>query len=157
MTVDKSRVVEEKKTERKQKKPDKGKLIKGMTRKLLSGILANPVFEKGLQNIMKGYSGIYALYRGKRLYYIGLTTNLHGRIKWHLKDRHARKWDGFVIFRIKRVDYLKDIETLITRLVDPPGNKIRGNVPRDADLNRVLREILSEYERGAKAIKIVLR
>jgi hypothetical protein len=42
----------------------------------------------------------------------------------------------FIIFRIQRVRYLKDIEALIHHLVDTPGNKIKGKVPRDADLNR---------------------
>ena len=62
-------------------------------------------------------------------------------------DSHAGKWDHFVIFRIHRVRYLKDIETLVLNLVEPPGNKHRGKVPRDADLNRVLRTTLSEYRR----------
>jgi len=39
----------------------KGSLIKGMSKKLPSDILENPVFRKRLKEIMKGYSGIYAL------------------------------------------------------------------------------------------------
>ena len=62
-----------------------------MSKRLPSEILDNPVFKKGLKEIMKGYSGIYALYRKERLYYVGLTTNLLGRINQHLKDRHAGK------------------------------------------------------------------
>lgn len=127
-----------KKNIQRKKKTTKGALIKGMTKKLPSEILNNPVFRKRLKEIMKGYAGIYALYKKNKIYYVGLTTNLFGRINWHLKDRHAGKWDHFVIFRIKRVDYLKDIETLITHLIDIPGNKVRGKVPRDADINRIL-------------------
>ena len=95
---------------------------------------------------MRRYAGIYALYRRDRLYYIGLMKNLLGRIRWHLRDRHSGKSDGFIIFRIQRVRYLKDIETLIHHLVDTPGNTIKGKVPRDADLNRILREVLREHE-----------
>src|SRR5438874_12527271 len=79
----------------------KGALIKGMTKRLPSEILANPLFQVGLRSVMRGYAGIYALYRGARLYYVGLTKNLFGRVRWHLRDRHRAKWDSFVIFRIK--------------------------------------------------------
>jgi len=106
---------------------------------------------------MKGYSGIYALYRKDRLYYVGLTTNLLGRINWHLKDRHAGKWDSFVIFRIKRVDYLRDIETLITHLIKVPGNRVKGKVPRDADINRILKVIVREHRSEMKPIEKALR
>ena len=135
----------------------KGALIKGMSRRLPSEILESPLFARRLQETMRQYAGIYALYRKNRLYYIGLTRNLLGRIKWHLRDRHARRWDSFIIFRIQKVRYLKDIETLIHHLVDTPGNRARGRVPRDADLNDMLREVLREHERAIKGIKRALR
>ncbi len=141
--MDKKKREPEKNTVKKKttcKKTTKGALIKGMSKRLPSEILDNPVFKKRLKEIMKGYSGIYALYRMNRLYYVGLTTNLLGRINWHLRDRHVGKWDHFVIFRIKRVDYLKDIETLITHLIELPGNRVKGKVPRDADISRILRD-----------------
>jgi len=128
-----------------------------MSKRLPSEILDNPVFKKRLKEIMKGYSGIYALYRKKRLYYVGLTTNLLGRINWHLRDRHAGKWDSFVIFRIKRVAYLRDIETLITRLIKVPGNRVEGKVPRDADINRVLKVILRQHKSEMKGIERALK
>jgi len=139
------------------KKTTKGALIKGMSKKLPYSILGNPVFKKRLKEIMKGYSGIYALYRKDRLYYVGLTTDLFGRINWHLKDRHAGKWDSFVIFRIKRVDYLRDIETLITHLVKVPGARVKGKVPRDADINRILKEIFRDHSKEMKEIERALR
>jgi hypothetical protein len=128
-----------------------------MSKRLPAEILKDSAFEDGLARIMKGYSGIYALYRGKKLYYVGLTKNLRGRLNSHLKDTHAGKWDGFIIFRIRRVQYLKDIETLLTRIVDPPGNSSKGNVPRDADLNRVLRAIRRDRERSLRRIKKALK
>jgi hypothetical protein len=97
------------------------------------------------------------LYRREKLYYVGLTTNLHGRIRWHLKDRHKGKWDKFIIFRIQKVAYLKDIETLIHHIVDLPGNKVKGKVPKDADLNRILREVLHDHEKAIKGIKTALK
>jgi hypothetical protein len=83
-----------------QRTSTRGRLIKGMSRRLPSEILESPLFEKRLREMMRKYAGIYALYRGKRLYYVGVTKNLHGRIRHHTKDRHAGKWDQFIIFRI---------------------------------------------------------
>ena len=138
------------------KKSYKGALIKGMTKELPSEILADPIFRDKLQEIMRGHAGIYSLYKAEKLYYVGLTTNLHGRISWHLKDKHAGKWDHFKIFRIQRVNYLKDIETLVQHITQPKGNKAKGKVPKDHDLNEVLRVLLREYEKRIKPIKKAL-
>jgi len=142
----------------KKKKGTKGALIKGMSGRLPVKILNNVAFTRGLQEIMRGYAGIYALYRKNRLYYVGLTTkSLLGRIKHHRHDKHAGKWDHFIIFRIQKVRYLKDIETLIHHLSDPQGNKVKGKVPRDANLNRILQKILSEHEHDTRDIKKALK
>jgi hypothetical protein len=135
----------------------KGALIKGMSRRLSAELLDDPLFRKSLQDIMRGNAGIYALYRGEHLYYAGLTRNLLGRIKLHQRDRHANRWDHFVIFRIHRVRFLKDVETLILNLVKPPGNRHIGHVPRDADLNRVLKETLREYRRRIRGYQRSIR
>lgn len=65
--------------------------------------------------------------------------------------------DSFVIFRIKRVNYLKDIETLLMQLISTPGNRVKGKVPRDADINRVLRLILREESAEIRKIAKALR
>ncbi|MBI1904336.1 MAG: GIY-YIG nuclease family protein [Planctomycetia bacterium] len=135
----------------------KGALIKGMSRRLPAEILENRVFTDRLQEIMRGFAGIYALYRHDELYYVGLTRNLLGRIRWHLRDRHKNKWDHFIIFKIQKVRYLKDVETLIHHLVEARGNRVKGKIPRDGDLNRVLREVLREHERAIRGIKHALR
>ena len=127
-----------------------------MSRRLPSEILESLLFRQRLREIMRGYAGIYALYRGKQLYYVGLTTNLLGRLKRHLKDRHKGKWSDFIIFRIHRVRYLKDIETLIHNLMRLKGNRVQGRVPKDADLNRALREVLHEHELTIRGIKRTL-
>lgn len=139
------------------KRSTKGALIKGMSRNLPSDILTDPIFKKKLGELLKGYAGIYALYKGERLYYVGLARNLHGRVKWHLKDRHAGKWDHFKIFRIQRVRFLKDIETLIHHIAETKGNRVKGQVPKDANLNRALWEVLREYEQRIRPLKKALR
>jgi len=145
------------KVKKKKSRSTKGALIKGMSRRLPSEILESDIFAEKLRQMMRRYAGIYVLYKRNRLYYIGLTKDLLGRIRWHLKDRHAGKWDQFTIFRIQRVRYLKDIETLIHHLIETPGNRVRGRVPKDADLNRILREVLITHEKAIKGIKKALR
>jgi len=41
-------------------------------------------------------SGIYALYKGKKLYYFGLAKNFLRRIKFHMKGYHKNHWDKLV-------------------------------------------------------------
>jgi hypothetical protein len=128
-----------------------------MSGRLPSDTLANPLFRKRLREIMHKYAGIYALYKGKRLYYTGLTRDLFGRIDRHLGDRHASRWDHFIIFRIQKIPYLKDIETLLHHLIDTRGNRSKGKVPRDADINWILRDLVRGYERELKDLKKALR
>ena len=90
---------------------------------------------------MRGYSGVYALYKRDRLYYIGLANNLYWRLLGHTKNRHKGKWDRFAIFRVGRVRYLKDMETLLLNVAKPPGNAVGGRLQRDADLTRIVKRI----------------
>lgn len=138
-------------------KGTKGKLLKGMSRKLPISIFEHAAFKRGLRDIMKGYSGIYALYDGNKLYRVGLTSDLLSRVKTYFKPPHKGKWDRFAIFRIGKAAYLKDIETVILGITDPPGNKVKGRVPKDADINRLLITILKEHELQSKEIKKVLK
>ncbi|MFN5168159.1 MAG: GIY-YIG nuclease family protein [Cyclobacteriaceae bacterium] len=142
----------------KKKVSSKGALIKGMTKRLPIAIMENEAFRVGMREIMRGYAGIYALYRKNELYYVGLTKNLFYRLKaHHLHDRHSGKWDEFIIFRIRKVNYLKDIETLVTQLVPLAGNRVKGKVPRDADINKLLGRILRGHKREIKGIEKALK
>jgi hypothetical protein len=129
---------------RKKKNSNKGALIKGMTRRLPVQLLGDLSFEEGLEKIMRKYAGVYALYKGEKLYYVGLAKDLYNRLRSHTKNRHKGKWDGFAIFRVRRVRYLKDMETLLLQIAQPPGNLLSGHLHRDADLTRVLREVHRE-------------
>ena len=138
---------------KKHKNSTKGRLIKGMTDKMPSSLLKNPIFKEKLKEMMKDYAGIYGLYRKDKPYYVGLTKNLLRRIKRHLKDRHKRKWDSFQIFRIKKIDYLKDIETLLLHIVKTKGNRVRGHVPKDAQLNYALKEIYKDHKKEMRELE----
>jgi hypothetical protein len=140
---------------RRKRQSNKGALIKGMSKALPIELLNDLSFKEGLDRIMRGYAGVYALYRKGELYYVGLATNLYGRIRGHTKHKHKGKWDSFAIFRIGRVRYLKDIETLLLRVAVPPGNAVSGHVQRDADLTRVLKRLHSEQVRKLKRLRKV--
>lgn len=140
------------------RRPTKGALIKGITGALPVEILESPVFRADIRKVMRGYSGVYLLYRRKTLYYVGLASNLLGRLKNHAtRDKHAGKWDRFVIYRIKHVRYLKDIETLLIGVLRPPGNSVEGRVPRDADINRILRRVLTQQEVSLRKMRRALQ
>jgi hypothetical protein len=139
------------------RKSNKGALVKGVSKRLPVSLLDEPSFREGLQQISRGYSGIYLLYKRKRLYYIGLASNLYWRLKSHSRDRHRGKWDNFAIFRVGRVRYLKDIESILLRVANPPGNSVTGHFHRDADLTRVLKKIQREQTRRLEKIRRALR
>jgi hypothetical protein len=69
------------------------------------------------QDIVKGFvrsrQGVYALYRGDKLYYVGLASNLRNRLRHHLKDRHGQAWDRFSVYLTIGDGHLKELESLI--------------------------------------------
>jgi hypothetical protein len=138
------------------RKPAKGALIKGVSQPLPRELLFEPTFREELRGLMRGYSGLYVLYRRRRLYYIGLARDLFWRLHTHTKDKHRKKWDRFAIFRIARVRYLKDIESLLLRVANPPGNAVAGKFHRDADVTMVLRKIQRRQTRMLNRIRKVL-
>ena len=68
------------KQKRQKKRSDKGALLKGMSRRLPSELIGDLTFEVGLSKIMRNQSGVYALYDGDELYYVGLGKNLYWRL-----------------------------------------------------------------------------
>ena len=137
------------------KTSSKGALIKGASKPLPRELLDEPSFKVGLQDIMRGYSGLYVLYKRNQLYYVGLATNLYWRLHSHTRNRHKHKWDRFAIFRINRVRYLKDIESMLLRIANPPGNFVSGKFHKDADLMKVLKGIQKKQVRTLNRIKKV--
>jgi len=139
------------------------KKIKGKRGALIKGALEKIPFEvfndlkEEIKEITKGAAGIYALYKEKKLYYVGLAANLRGRIRWHLKDRHAGKWDMFSIYIIRRVRYLHDLESLILSISKPKGNKSIPRLPKNHRLNDELRRMSKESFTRAKKLQKALR
>ena len=92
------------------------------------------------QKIIKQYvrrrNGVYALYRKEKLYYVGLAKNLRSRLKSHLHDRHCTSWDRFSVYLTIGEQHLRELESLILRIVQPKGNKQKGKFPKSEDIRR---------------------
>lgn len=88
--------------------------------------------------------GVYALYKKNRLYYVGLATNLKSRVKQHLKDKHAKKWDSFSLYLIHKTEHLREVEALVTHIAEPKGNIQRGKFARSTNLLRMLKDLMEE-------------
>lgn len=84
--------------------------------------------------------GIYVLYRDQKIYYIGLSrSSLRSRLRAHAtRDRHKGRWNNFSFYQIGRKKYIKDIESLMLRIICPPGNKVGGRFQKRYNLNNKL-------------------
>jgi hypothetical protein len=80
--------------------------------------------------------GVYALYRKKRLYYIGLATRLSWRLRDHVKDRHGLSWDNFSIYLTINDRHIKELEALLLRIAHPSGNKQTGTPAGSQNIRR---------------------
>lgn len=112
------------------------KLIRGVLDKVSSKLFSD--YSKELTQLIGREHGVYALYKGAKLYYVGLATNLRNRIKVHLKDKHAGKWDKFSLYLVRKVDHIREIESLLLQIVGPAGNATKGRLRHAENLKKEL-------------------
>lgn len=86
--------------------------------------------------------GVYALYKNKRLYYVGLARNLRTRVNQHLKDKHSNRWDTFSLFLVEKAEHLKELESLMLHIFKPEGNRQRGKFANSTNLRRALKKLV---------------
>ena len=87
------------------------------------------------------------------MHYIGLASDLRGRIKQHLKDKHKGKWDRFSLYIIRKEDHIREVEALLTRIAEPAGNTQKGKLERSANLlPRLKREIKRKQDEEREAL-----
>jgi len=99
-----------------------------------------------IREYIRGRHGIYALYRRGKLYYVGLASNLRVRLKQHLRDRHKGSWDRFSVYLTIDTNAIKELETLLLRIVSPDGNRAGGKFVRSENLaNRFVRDIRNRH------------
>lgn len=93
-----------------------------------------------IRDYTRGRPGVYALYRKNKLHYVGLASNLQQRLRSHLRDRHRNTWDSFSIYLTIGDQHMKELESLLLRIVDPPGNKVTGKFARSENLKHKVRK-----------------
>lgn len=123
------------------------------TRPLVGGFLERisvKAFEKyhpEITDLVRTQHGVYALYKNDRLYYVGLAVDLRRRIKQHLRDKHAGRWNRFSLYLVRKVDHIKEIESLLLHIANPAGNKQRGRLRRATNLEGQLRRMMEQHQR----------
>jgi hypothetical protein len=123
---------------KKKKKSSKGLLVRAYA----EGISANLLEQHGdtVKWVIGKKHGVYVLSKDGKPYYVGLAKKLPSRLRHHLKDRHARKWDHFNFYAIRSQKYLKDLESILIRVARPKGNKQLGGFGKDKNLRKKLQK-----------------
>jgi hypothetical protein len=94
-------------------------------------------------------SGLYILYGDYGPYYVGKADRLGRRLKQHLNDRHAGRWNRFSWFGFRPVLVSRD-EMGLCRLKEP-REKTRGTTPQAiAELEALLIRALGLENNYAK-------
>jgi GIY-YIG catalytic domain len=122
-------------------------------------------YQKVIREYVKRRHGIYALYRRDRLYYVGLAKNLRNRLNQHLKDKHKGRWDRFSVYLTIGDTHLKELETLVLRIVQPEGNSQSGKFKRAQNLKKKLtrdmtvhyRDELDDVLNRKRGVKILIK
>lgn len=92
-------------------------------------------------------NGIYALFRRQKLHYVGLTTDLRWRLKHHLRDRLGDSWDSFSVYLTIGDRHLRELESIIVRIVEPPGNSQLGRFSGAQDIARQFEREISDKQK----------
>jgi len=100
-----------------------------------------------IREYVKRRHGVYALYRGTRLYYVGLASNLRTRLSHHLRDRHANTWDHFSVYLTVGDEHLRELESLVLRIASPKGNKLLGKFAGSEDLRPRFRRQIAQFHK----------
>jgi len=100
-----------------------------------------------VRDLVRGRNGVYAMYKGTQLYYVGLASSLLRRLKRHLKDSHAGTWDRFSVYLTIGPRYMREMESLLIHIARPPGNRVKGDFINCEDLLTVVRR---EYHARVK-------
>ena len=125
-------------------------IVIGHLEKISSAVFER--YQKEVTELVKQGQGVYALYRRHKLYYIGLASDLERRIKWHLKDKHKGKWDRFSLYMIKKTDHIREVESILVRIAEPGGNKIRGRLRGSKSLERALKAAVKKRQDEERTI-----
>jgi len=102
--------------------------------------------QKLFRQYVRHRQGIYALYKDRKLYYVGLAVDLRWRLKQHLRDHHGRSWNRFSVYLTIQERHLKELETLLLRITGKPlGNRVFGKFKDSENLKKRLKNDLRRF------------
>ncbi len=104
-----------------------------------------------ISGLIRGKGGVYALYRDDKLHYVGLAGNLMQRLKSHVRNRKARSWNTFSVYLTIHDEHIKELESLLLRIVKPPSNKQVGRFAGSENLRPILNRLLKEAQADRRA------
>jgi hypothetical protein len=133
----------------KKKRSYKGRIVRAYLERVSWRVLER--WRPIIANLIKGHAGVYALYKGEKLYYVGLASNLMGRVNHHLKDRHKGKWERFSVYLTVNDEHMRSLEALVLRIVDVSGNRQKGRLGIAQDLARLVKRDAQERARDEAA------
>ena len=120
----------------------------------MSGDILDDRYRPQLAELIRGHSGIYALYKDDGLYYVGLAVDLMRRVDQHLKDRHRGAWNRFSVYLTQRDEHLKPLESLLLRVFKPSGNQQGGRLPGASDRKRALAQSMKRRDDDLRAVAL---
>lgn len=109
-------------------------------------VLEEKNFQSALAGMIKGHKGVYVLYKDDRLYYVGLASNLMGRVKQHTTDRHGGQWNRFSVYLTEASHHIKPLESLLLRILQPTGNRVKGKITGASDLKPALAKLVKKAD-----------
>lgn len=100
-----------------------------------------------IAQLIEKSSGVYALYHEDELYYVGRATQLRRRVNQHLKDRHDASWTHFSIYLISNDSHIGEIESLLVRIANPKGNRVKPKGRDSRELRKQLEHLIKQKHR----------
>ena len=126
------------------------RLVTGHLERVSGNLLEE--YSSQIRELIRNKSGIYALYkRSGALYYVGLASNLSGRLKTHQRDKHNGKWHQFSVYVTAHDGHMRELEAMLIRITEPPGNKQKGKFVRSLDLYKPLEQSLRDFQDEKRA------
>jgi hypothetical protein len=134
---------------RKTKRRSRRRLLVGFLEDVSGNVLADD--PKIIKGMLRRRTGVYALYRRETLYYVGLASNLIWRLRTHLKDRHKGLWDRFNIYLTRSDEHMRELESLVLRIVRPKGNRVSGKLSGATDFKYALNREMARRDAARRA------
>jgi len=133
-------------------------LINGCAENVGAGILQTDGANKTFYELIENKPGIYVLYKGPGVYYVGQSITSANRIDQHFRDRLANKWDRFSFFQVGHKKYLDDLETLLIHATKSNQGKRNGaSKGRFVRSRNLTKEFLTTFKKVMKIEEKTLR